>query len=137
MQLTLKYSIMYKMILIPTRVSTTGKLYCKVKDAKSQQMFNVRLKDIEVLQYLGSKPKSLWAEAKEDGTYANMLEWADDTKSAIRLEGVRVEPLFRFKRDANDNPVIGEDGLPVLVPQEVINPETGAVTGQWHTIVAE
>lgn len=125
------------MILIPTRVSTTGKLYCKVKDAKSQQMFNVRLKDIEVLQYLGSKPKSLWAEAKEDGTYANMLEWADDTKSAIRLEGVRVEPLFRFKRDANDNPVIGEDGLPVLVPQEVINPETGAVTGQWHTIVAE
>jgi hypothetical protein len=128
---------MYKMILIPTRVSTTGKLYCKVKDAKSQQMFNVRLKDIEVLQYLGSKPKSLWAEAKEDGTYANMLEWADDTKSAIRLEGVRVEPLFRFKRDANDNPVIGEDGLPVLVPQEVINPETGAVTGQWHTIVAE
>ena len=128
---------MYKMILIPTRVSTTGKLYCKVKDAKSQQLFNVRLKDIEVLQYLGSKPKSLWAEAKEEGTYANMLEWADETKSAIHLDGVRVEPLFRFKRDVNDNPVIGEDGLPVLVPQDVINPETGAVTGQWHTIVAE
>ena len=65
-----------------------------------------------------------------------MLDWATETNAAVRLEGVRVEPLFRFKRDANENPVIGEDGLPVLVPQEVINPETGAVTGQWHTIVA-
>jgi|TARA_R100001510_G_C7647534_1_gene204860 hypothetical protein len=127
---------MYKMILIPTRVSTGGKLYCKVKAAQSQQLFNVRLSDIEVLQYLGSKPKSLWAEAKETGEYDTMLDWADETKSAIHLSGVRVEPLFRFKRDANDNPVIGDDGLPVLIPQEVINPETGAVTGQWHTIVA-
>ena len=127
---------MYKMILIPTRVSESGKLYCKVKDATSPQLFNVRLKDIEVLQFLGSKPKSLWAEAKETGEYATMLDWATETNAAVRLEGVRVEPLFRFKRDANDNPVSGEDGLPVLVPQDVINPETGAVTGQWHTIVA-
>lgn len=126
---------MYKMILIPTRVSTGGKLYCKVKDAKNQQVFNVRLNTMEVLQYLGSKPTSLWAEAKETGEYTDMLTWATETNSVIRLNDVRVEPLFRRQRDANDNPIFGEDGSPILVPQEVINPETGAVTGQWHTIL--
>jgi len=126
---------MYKMILIPTRVSTGGKLYCKVKDAKNNKVFNVRLNPMEVLQYLKGKPKSLWAEAQESGEYPDMLSWATETDSYFQLEKVRVEPLFRQQTDANDNPVIGEDGFAVLVPQEVINPTTGAVTGQWHTIV--
>ena len=126
------------MMLIPTTVSDKKKFYFKAKHASSTRLFNVRLTALEVVQYLNKKPSELklWVEAQESSEFTTAMEWACETEAYEVLgEGIELFPLTRMKRDENGNPVMGDDGNPIIVPQEVTNPETGEVTGQFHTLI--
>tara|TARA_B100000963_G_scaffold17486_1_gene13398 strand:- start:3897 stop:4301 length:405 start_codon:yes stop_codon:yes gene_type:complete len=128
----------FAMILVPSTVNSKGNLTAKVKDPKSTKSVNVRLKPIEIRQYLEKQLKTQWVEAhgEQAVTFDGLMEWTAEAKPTLSLEGLELVQSMRIQRDENNNPVVDETGVPVLIPQEVINPETNAVVGQWHTLVA-